>query len=158
MLTSDRGGHLIAGDQLESPADTVLNTAWLQTGSYAPCAQVAVTSAACDFVEKHEPVRASVNTKPATRAASLIDSDRAILSLGDSAGRADRDTYRLLAMKAGHGHEIHVKLTGELPRLDSHHPAPAGCCLNSEAVLLATGNFAGVAAHAPVEIDQHYRI
>jgi hypothetical protein len=102
------------------------------------------------FIVVAHTVGASHSAILAADALVLVDEDYPIFTLMGSPGGADFGALRVFAMLAQHGKEIHLQVW-KFP-VGSHYEHLAPEIPQSHIVLLLTGDGAGVASYAPVQI------
>jgi len=138
----------------ESAADAVLNTTGFDPGLRSRKAKVAFPRFLRDFIEMHGSIGAAVGALAAADTGPFINHHPAILSFGNGLHRAKLGAHRLLALKAHDGQEIEVQLISHFSGPNGLDPAPPGFCFKGKAILLATGDFARIAADTGVHIDE----
>jgi hypothetical protein len=131
----------------------VLNATGFDPGLRSREAKVTFPRFLRDFIKMHGSIGAAVDALAATDTGPFINHHPAILSFGNGLHRAKLGAHRLRALKAHDGLEIEVQLTFDFSRPNGLDPAPPGFCFKGKAILLATGDFAGIAPNAGVHID-----
>jgi hypothetical protein len=108
---------------------------------------------ALHFVERHTAVGAGIDTEVTAAAALFVDEYQPVLVFGYGPARTHCPAEGIIAVEAEHGEKIHMEIALDLPRADSYYPAPAGCCLKGQVVLLSAGYFTGMTTDTTVDVD-----
>lgn len=144
--------HSLFAFKLQCPADTVLHAGGVQTGLCATGAKRALSSDIFLRVEIHRSMGAGGDTESAPGTNLFINQDNTVRPPLNGLDRADPGTCGIFTLDADSGNHGQMEIIVNVSGTDGYDPAPPGP--QREAMFLFTSDFACIATHTLVNIDQ----